>query len=496
MKPRPLIAAVALALPLAATAQTAITVYSSARPGSVDPRAFREGGEGQAVPGYALVREEREFDLAPGRTALRVADIPALVDPTTVAFASLTDPQGTRVVEQSFEFDLTSTSKLLSRFLEKDITVDQVRGSGVEAVSGVLVGTQGGLVLRQPDGSIRMVESHAGIKLPSLPGGLISRPTLVWDVETSTPGRHRARLAYQTGGMTWWADYNLTYSDARASGCRLDVAAWVTLVNQSGAAYPEARLKLIAGDVQRVQRAQPAPRAELAARAALAKEDGFAEKAFFEYHLYTLGRTTSLPNNSTKQIELFPTAAGVRCEKKLVYQGQAQGFVPYAAPMTDRGFGTQSNRKVDVYLRFRNAADNALGMPLPAGRLRVSKLDPADRSLEFIGEDVVDHTARDETVQVKLGSAFDVVGERRSVDFRLDTTAKWMEEDIEVRVRNQKPDEPVEVVVKETLYRWSAWSVLRRSHEFTKEDARTLHFPLKLAPKAEANVRYTVRYTW
>jgi len=496
MNPRPLIAAVALALPLAAAAQTAITVYSGARPGSLDPRAFREGGEGQAVPGYALVREEREFELAPGRTALRVADIPALVDPTTVAFASLTDPKGTRVVEQSFEFDLTSTSKLLSRFLEKDITVDQVRGSGVEAVSGMLVGTQGGLILKQPDGSIRVVESHAGIKLPSLPGGLISRPTLVWDVETSTPGRHRARFAYQTGGMTWWADYNLTYSDAPATGCRLDVGAWVTLVNQSGAAYPEARLKLIAGDVQRVQRAQPAPRAELAARAALAKEDGFVEKAFFEYHLYTLGRTTSLPNNSTKQIELFPTAAGVRCEKKLVYQGQAQGFVPYGAPMTDRGFGTQSNRKVDVYLRLRNAADNALGMPLPAGRLRVSKLDPASRSLEFIGEDVVDHTARDETVQVKLGSAFDVVGERRSVEFRLDTTAKWMEEDIEVRVRNQKTDEAVEVIVKETLYRWSAWSLLRRSHEFTREDARTIHFPVKLAPKAEAIVRYTVRYTW
>jgi hypothetical protein len=384
----------------------------------------------------------------------------------------------------------------LSRFLEKDVTVDQVRGSGVESVSGTLVGTQGGLILRQPDGSIRVVESHAGIRLPSLPGGLISRPTLVWDVETATPGRHQARFAYQTGGMTWWADYNLTYSDARPAGCRLDVGAWVTLVNQSGATYRDARLKLIAGDVQRVQRTQPAPRAELAARAALAKEDGFAEKAFFEYHLYTLGRPTSLPNNSTKQIELFPTAAGARCEKRLVYQGQASAFVPYGAPMTDRQLGTPSNRKVDVYLRLRNAADNALGMPLPAGRVRVSKLDPADRSLEFIGEDVIDHTARDETVQVKLGSAFDVVGERRSTDLRLDTTAKWIEEDIEVRVRNQKPDEEVELTVKETLYRWSTWTILRKSHELTKEDARTIHFPVKLAPKAEAVVRYTVRYTW
>jgi hypothetical protein len=156
------------------------------------------------------VREEREFELASGRNLLRVADIPALVDPTTVSFASLTDPKGTRVVEQSFEFDLTSTTKLLSRFLEKDITVDQVRGSGVEAVSGTLVGTQGGLILRQPDGTLRVIESHAGIKLPSLPGGLISRPTLVWDVEAAAAGRHQARFTYQTGGMTWWSDYNLT----------------------------------------------------------------------------------------------------------------------------------------------------------------------------------------------------------------------------------------------------------------------------------------------
>ena len=164
--------------------------------------------------------------------------------------------------------------------------------------------------------------------------------------------------------------------------------------------------------------------------------------------------------------------------------------------MTERGFGVQSNRKVDVYLRLRNAAANGLGMPLPAGRVRVSKLDPADSSLEFIGEDLIDHTARDETVQIKLGSAFDVVGERRQLDFRIDTDAKWMEEDVEVKVRNQKPDETVNVIVKENLYRWSAWSIRRKSHDFSKEDSRTIHFPLKLAPKAEAVVRYTVRYTW
>ena len=492
---RPLVAALILAFPAAAAAATAVTVYSSARPGSLSPQAFRTGGEGLSVPGYALVREERPFTLQAGRNLLRVSDVPALIDPTTVAFASVTDPKGTRVVEQSFEFDLTSTAKLLSRFLERDITVDQVRGSGVEAVNGTLVGTQGGLILKQADGSIRVVENHAGIRLPSLPGGLISKPTLVWDIETATAGKHDARFAYQTGGMTWWADYNLTYNDV--GGCRLDVGAWVTLVNQSGASYADARLKLIAGDVQRAQARMPAAPQPAAVARAMAKEaDGFAEKAFFEYHLYTLGRTTSLPDNSTKQIELFPLAAGVGCEKNLVYYGQGGPYPIYGGPMTDRNFGVQSNRKVDVYLRFRNAKANGLGVPLPAGKIRVSKLDPADRSLEFIGEDLIDHTARDEMVQIKLGSAFDVVGERKQLDFRIDTTAKWMEEDIEVRVRNQKPDEAETVIVKENLYRWSTWAITKKTHEFTKEDARTIHFPVKLAPKAEAVVRYTVRYTW
>jgi hypothetical protein len=492
-----LLPALIAALPLAAIAETALTVYSSARPGTLDPNVFRNGGEGMPVPGYALVREQRAFTLEAGRNAVRVTDVPALIDPTTVSFASLTHPQATRVVEQSFEFDLTSTTKLLSRYLDREITVEQPRGDRVEAVSGTLVGTLGGLTLRQPDGSIRVVEQRSGIRLPSLPGGLISKPTLAWDIETSARGTHQARMSYQTGGMTWWTDYNLTYSEPRPGECRLDVSAWVTLVNRSGASYRDARLKLVAGDVQRVQPRDVGMRvaAAPAARAMEDRAEGFAQKAFFEYHLYTLGRRTTLPDNSTKQIELFPTASGASCDKTLVYQGQAMpGY--YGSPLLERQLGTPSNRKVDVYLRVRNAKSNALGMPLPAGKVRVAQQDRADGTLEFIGEDLIGHTAADETVQVKLGSAFDVVGERKQLDFRLDTSAKWMEEDVEVRVRNQKPGETVSVIVKEHAYRWSAWSVPRKTHEFTKEDSRTLHFPLKIAPKAEAVVRYTVRYTW
>ncbi len=495
---RPLASAIALALavPLGAWAQDALTIYSSAQPGALDPQAFRNGGEGAAVPGYAVVREERPFALKSGRNRLRVEDVAALIDPTTVAFASLSDPRGTRVVEQSFEFDLTSSAKLLSRYLDREITVERPRGPGVESITGVLVGTQGGLILRQADGSVRIVDARSGVRLPGLPGGLISRPALVWELDSAHSGTQRTRFSYQTGGMTWWADYNLTYSEPRPGSCRADVGAWVTIVNQSGAAFPDARLKLIAGDVQRARtRGYAIPEAQAVNRAEI-KAAGFQEKAFFEYHLYTLGHATSLANNSTKQIELFPAAAGVGCEKKLVYSGQAATFAGYGAPLTDRNFGVQSNRKVDVYLRLRNAAANGLGIPLPAGRVRVSKLDEADGGLEFIGEDLIDHTPRDETVQIRLGSAFDVVGERRQVDFRVDSAARWLEEDIEVKVRNQKPDEAADVLVRERLYRWSNWALLRRSHDYVREDARTIGFPMHIPAKGEAVVRYTVRYTW
>lgn len=236
--------------------------------------------------------------------------------------------------------------------------------------------------------------------------------------------------------------------------------------------------------------AVPAPAARVA------KEAGFQEKSFFEYHLYTLGRPANIRNNSMQQIELFPAASGANCEKNLVYYGQAgQYFGGYGSPMTDRSFGNTSSKKVDVYLRFKNAKENQLGIPFPAGKVRVAKLDTADQSLEFIGEDLIDHTPRDETIQIKLGSAFDVVGERRQVDFRVDSSAKWMEEDIEVKVRNQK-DGPATVIVKENLHRWTNWTITKRNQNFSKEDARTIHFPLKLAKGAEGVVRYTVRYTW
>jgi hypothetical protein len=232
----------------------------------------------------------------------------------------------------------------------------------------------------------------------------------------------------------------------------------------------------------------------LEAAAAPASADGFVQKDFFEFHLYTLGRPTKLPNNSTKQIELFDQARQIPAKKILVYYGAPMPYF-HPSPYTDRNLGVEMNKKVDVYLEFKNDKQLGLGVPLPAGRLRVSKLDDADGSLEFIGEDKIDHTPKDEQVRVKLGSAFDVVGERRQVSFAVDTNAKWMEEEIEVKVRNHK-SQPVEIVVKENLHRWSSWKVITKTHDFEKEDARTIHFPVKVAKDGEAVVRYKVRYTW
>ncbi len=492
------------ALPLAisstlAMAATSVTIYSSAQPGTLSTTNFQNSGENyaNAIPGYGVVRQEQDVVLNKGRTVIRISDVPALIDPTTVSFESVTDPANTRVIEQSFEFDLTSTTKLLQKYLDREVTVEQVRGQTVEATTGTLIGTQGGLILKMADGSIRTIGAYSGVKLASLPGGLISKPTLVWDVAASRAGTHVARYGFQTRGITWWTDYNLTLNEDQG-GCKLDIGAWVTIVNQTGATFENAKLKLVAGDVQRAQpqAAQPQMLGKtMRMNSAVVEDAGFAEKSFFEYHLYTLGRPTTLPNNATKQIELFPTVLGAACEKKLVYYGANNYFPGYSTQITDRDYGNQSNKKVDVYVRFKNREENKLGIPLPAGKIRVAKLDTQDQSLEFIGEDLIDHTPKNETVQIKLGSAFDVVGERRQVDFRVDNKARWMEEDIEVKIRNQK-GETANVIVKENLYRWSNWSIIKKSGEFEKVDARTIHFNLKIAKESEAVVRYTVRYTW
>ena len=477
-------------------ADTAVTIYSSARPGAIPPEYYRPlPGQGtpnaMGVPGYAMVRQERPVELQRGRSQVRFTDVAALIDPTTVTFTSLTDPAA-RVLEQNFQFDLVSTDKLLLKFIDQPLTVERaLPGGATTTTTGTLLSSVDGLVLRGADGNITALRDYSALRFPDLPGGLITRPTLLWDLSSDRAGTHRARVTYQTGGITWWADYNLIFNEGRDAGNgAVDLSAWVSIINQSGATFENAKLKLIAGDVNRVEPPRML-RMEAMATARVA-DGGFQEQSFDEFHLYTLGRQTTLPNNSTKQIELFDQARRVPAQRTLVYASNTQfGGGRYE----NAAFPFTGSSKVDTYLSFQNDAASGLGVPLPAGRIRVSRLDPADGSLEFIGEDAIGHTPRNERVRIRLGSAFDVVGERRQMDFRIDSQARWMEEEIEVTLRNHK-EEAVEVQVREFMYRWSNWEMLSRSQEFEREDARTILFRAQVPADGSRTVRYRVRYSW
>ena len=509
MNRKQLATTIAIGLLAASTAlaedSTSLTIYSSATPGAISPEMYipqpgyaRSWHDSYRLPGYATVRHERDVSLTDARTSLKFSDVSAFIDPTTVSFVSLTDPDNTHVLEQNFEFDLVSADKLMERYIDREITAEQAFGDRVDTFTGTLLGTVGGITLRDKDGSVRVLKQVSNVEFPELPGGLITKPTLVWDVLTNKPGEHQVRLTYETKAITWWADYNIIFAEGdNANSGLLSIGAWVSIVNRSGATYPDARLKLIAGDVHRAPAPTPHRGARLKSKSlAFAEADGgFEEKSFFEYHMYTLGRTTTLPDNSTKQLELFPTARGVPCEKVLVYYGADAPYRYYNDPMTDRHIGLGGNKKVDIYLRFTNSKQNNMGMPLPAGRIRVSKLDEADGSLEFIGEDKIDHTPKDETLLVKLGSAFDVVGERKQVDFKVDTSRKWIDETIEIKLRNHKT-ESIDVIVKENLYRWTNWEIEQNTDHFDKIDARTIHFPVRIGPDSEVTLRYRVHYSW
>lgn len=488
-------AAMTTAALAADTPDYSLTVYSSAQPGQVSTESLANFGN--ALPGYALVRDGRKMTLQAGSGVLRFTDVATRIDPTTVAFESLTDPAGTRVVEQNYQFDLVNRDKLLERYVGATITVEQQRGDALERLSGVLLSAAGGtLILQRDSGEVVSINSYSNVLFPSLPGGLITRPTLVWLVNAKQAGTHDTRVSYQTQGMTWWSDYNITLREDDG-GCDMDLSAWVTIVNQSGASYPQAQLKLVAGEVNRAPAPpQPAMRMQMKTMAAAAPvmDEGFQESSLFEYHLYTLGRRSDLPDNSTKQLELFPTASKAGCTKQLVFTASPQPWAYWSAPIQDQGYGATSEGTVGAFLEFDNKEANKLGMPLPAGRVRVNQAS-VDGTLEFIGEDVIKHTPRNETLRIKLGTAFDVVGERKQVSFSVDTTAKTIDESVEVTVRNRKKT-AARVIAREYLYRWSGWTVTAKNRDFVKRDANTIDFPLDIPADGEAKITYTVRYKW
>ncbi len=486
---------------------TAITIYSKAQPGAINPELYRSSGNYvhyNQIPGYAIVRQEREVLLGGKRSIVNLSDVAAFIDPTTVSFKSKTDPKGTTVLEQNYMFDLVSMAKLAERYLGKEISIEKPVGGNQpnEIISGKLISAKNNqLVIQKNDGSIISGYINQAI-FPKLPGELFTKPTLVWDIATNKTGKHLTEVSYQTDGITWWADYNAIYSDGdNANNGFLDLGAWVSIVNKTGASYQNAKLKLIAGDVNRVQ--QNGGRVyrleksqEMMDMVTPSAIGGFAQKAFFEFHLYTLGRSTTLADNSTKQIELFPKAVKIPVEKLMVYYG-SQGFRWHGGGgySSGRNYGNNSSKKVDVYLKFKNAEASGLGVPLPAGRLRVSKLDDADGSQEFIGEDKIDHTPKNEEILIKLGSAFDIVGERTQKDFKIDNARKYMDETFEIKIRNHK-DEAVNVIVKENLYRATNWKIYNSNTTYEKVDSNTVHFPIRVEKDGEHIIRYMVRYNW
>lgn len=507
MKKSLLVASLALSLSAAYAAhadETALTIYSRAQPGAMDPNSYRpvDGQSpmrGMAVPGYAVVRQLRDIQLPEKNSVVKFSDVAAFIDPTTVQFKSLTDPKGTKVGEQNYQFDLVSQEKLLEKYIDKNITVEKNTGDKTENVQGTLMSTQGGIMLKTGDGTIRALNNYSSVTFPELPGGLITKPTLVWNIFTGSPGTHKSEVSYQTQGITWWADYNLIFSEGKdANTGTVDFGSWVSIINQTGAGFTKAKLKLMAGDVARVQAPPRAPmRAKMAMELGSMDKDGgapsFAEKSFFEYHLYTLDQPVDLPNNSTKQLELIPAAIAVPVEKELVYRGTDQQFWP-GSLYIDRGYGISENKKVDVLLKILNKKENGMGVALPAGRVRVSQRD-SDGSLEFIGENIIDHTPRNEQLSITLGQAFDVVGERKQLNYALYSDKKYAEEEIEIRIRNQKK-QSVKVKVVENLYRATGWQVLESSGKYTKEHAHQISFAASIAPEKEEVIRYRVRYSW
>ncbi len=501
--PTSAIAALTLAslLPTAFADDTALTIYSTATPGAIPAEWYRPvPGQSQGygygysiynqIPGYAVIRQDRMLDIQQGYSTLEFTDVAALLDPTTVRFSSLTDPDGTSVLEQSYRFDLLSMDRMLERYIDQTIIHN---GQEVTLMSTAA----GGMLLQLDDGRVQFQQGYHGVVFPSLDESLVTKPTLMWQVNANNGGEHETRVSYQTTGITWWADYNLVYTEGDdANSGTVDVGAWVSILNQSGGTYENAKLKLVAGDVHRAQPKNQYARQEMMVRSSMAEDSGmagFQEKSFFEYHLYTLGRPTTIPDRSTKQIELFEAVNGVPAKKILMYDGTAQARWTGRDAMSDQHWGVHSNSKVAVYLKFDNSEDDGLGVPLPSGRMRVNQLDEADGAFEFIGEHVIDHTPREETIMIKLGNAFDVVGERRQVKF--ERGKDWITETIEVKMRNRK-DEAVDVVVQERLYRWSNADIQKITHDYQMLDARTMHVPMTLEPDEEGVVTYTVHYSW
>lgn len=428
---------------------------------------------------FGLVREVRDATLTRGQVALEFRDVAAQIQPETVHIRSLGRAGSLRVLEQNYQYDLLSPQKLLEKYVGRMVKVYRYndRTGRDEEYDAEVLSVNNGPILRIGD---EITFNFPGrFSFPEIPENLIAKPTLVWLLDTRD-ARQQLEVSYLTGNLNWKADYVFVINEDDTAG---DLMGWVTLTNQSGATYENAQLKLVAGDVQRVGAGRRDQMMLEAARAMEAPAPQFQEESFFEYHLYTLQRPTTLRDNEQKQVTLLE-GEDVGVNKRLIFYG-----VPYYY----RGSYGQvmSNQKVGVYLDVQNSEENRLGIPLPKGIVRVYKAD-ASGSQQFIGEDQIDHTPRDERIRIKMGEAFDVVGDRRQMDYRVISSCV-AESSWGITLRNHK-DEDAEVQIVEPV--GGDWEILSSSHRAERVDAFTFTFTVPVPARGEVKVEYRIRVRW
>jgi hypothetical protein len=459
---------------------------------------------------FFVAREYVPLNLGPGVNHAEFAGIASHLEPDSVI---LRDPagRGLQVLEQNYRNDPISQELLLSFYEGKTIDFmvqpnQIIKGKVVR--SGYIPSSYYAQNYQQPSFTQPIIEVDGVLSFglpgqplfPELSGDSILKPTLSWLLQTNDPGKFDAEISYVAGGMSWQADYNLVVSDnPKGKTDLLDMVGWITMRNQSGKTFENANIKLMAGDVNKIQPGTLTNRAYAAAKMVAADEamaPAVREKSFDEFHLYSLARPTTLHDQETKQVE-FVRSTGIHAQRLYVYDGAqvAQyGYYNMDQIRQDQSYGTQSNPKVWVMEEFKNAEVNHLGIALPKGKLRFYRRD-TDGHLEFVGENVIDHTPKDETIRIFTGNSFDVVGERKRTNYRVDSAHNWMDESFEIRVRNHKK-EAVTVRVVEHLYRWTNWKLSEQSQESRKTDAQTMEFPVTVAPDGEQVVTYTVHYSW
>ncbi len=423
-----------------------------------------------------VVKEYRTKYLNAGLNDVLYEGVASRIDPTSVRLKSVNG--NVEVVEQNFQYDLVSTDKILAKYIDKEITAYQMYGDKKELVEGTLLSYSGNqLILKDKNGEIQIV-SVTNLVLPELPEGLITKPTLEWIVESREPENHTLELSYMTSGMTWKADYVVV---TNKNDDKLDLNGWVTVTNNAGTTFRNTSLKLVAGDVNRVQ-AGGAYDANLKyARESAAAPAQFAEESLFEYHMYDLQRKTTLRDNEQKQISLL-SSNDVNVEKEYVYD-DIKYWWWYGSGWSDTG-----EKKVNVMLNFDNSEENNLGIPLPKGTVRVFKKD-SEGKLQFIGEDSIDHTPKDETIRLFIGQAFDIVGERKQMDFNI--LSNWYEYVWEVTIRNHKEEDITVTVLERT---GGDWDITQENLEHTKESNNKIKWRVPVKANGESKLGYTIRY--